>query len=171
MAPLPPDFLMGSPLMTLPLRAAFAFALMIAVLTACAHRELEHVAAPTPAPSAVPTPRSFPASRVGTRGIPRLNAMQLREIHAVLAVSTRKQREQLIVSLLDATPSGAMELFYGDPRSPNGVGPGTVSAYHLIGEGCNVYYRPSTGEIFPVPGDGCANWTPSLADRAIRSVP
>ncbi|HTJ28390.1 MAG TPA: hypothetical protein VMA36_19690 [Candidatus Limnocylindria bacterium] len=153
------------------MRASLALAAALALLCACARREPEHVPPPSPTPTVLPTPRSFPALRVGMRGIPRLNAMQLREIHAVLAASTPKERRNLIVSLLDGTPSGAMELFYGDPRHPDGIVPGMVSAYHIIGAGCNLYYRPSTGEIFPSPPDGCAHWTPSPADRAILRVP
>jgi hypothetical protein len=169
------------------MRASLALAAALALLCACARREPEHVPPPSPTPTVLPTPRSFPALRVGMRGIPRLNAMQLREIRAVLAASSPKERPGLIVSLVDGTPSGAMELFYGDPRFPNGIippgVPGTPAAYadgnpvpavvsyRIIGEGCNTYYRPSTGEIFAATGDGCATWTPSAADRAILRVP
>ena len=164
-----------------------AAVLMICALSACA-RSGDRAAAPASG-AGILTPRPMPISvavaRLRAPGAPAVTSVQRRKIAAVLGATPAAKRGTLIVSLPQPNAGGAdaAVLFYGDPRFPDGVlppGEGTSSAhangapvpvqvaYHVIGGGCNDYYRPSSGEEFAVPGDGagCATWRPSAADRA-----
>lgn len=163
--------------------------LIVCALSACA-RSAVRAGAPasdTPVPPPHPVPVSVAVARLGAPSAPVLTSVQRRKIAAVLAATPAAKRAELIVSLPQPNAGGAAEavLFYGNPRFPDGVlppGEGHASAYvngapvpvqaayHVIGGGCNDYYKPSSGEEFAVPGDGagCATWKPSAADRAAQ---
>ena len=118
-------------------------------------------------------PVSFVASRILASRGPRLSHAQRAAIRAVYVASTMAARPNLIVSFPHGVGPGVrdtMVLIYGDPKHPDGVSPGGTTANHVIGGPCNLYYRPSDGEEFPVPGcgAGCATWRDSRADLVAR---
>ena len=119
-------------------------------------------------------PVSFAASRILAGHGPRLSHAQRVAIRAVYAASTAADRPRLIVSFPHGVGPGirdTMVLLYGDPNHPDGVVPtGGTTANHVIGGPCNLYYRPSDGTEFPVPGcgAGCATWRDSRADLVAR---
>ena len=160
------------------LRIAAAVA-MVAVAS-CAHEQaqrserLDRPEQLSAASGRASAPLSFPASRIGAGHAPALSASQRTAVQAVLSASTAQDYGNLIVSFPQGLVSdvrGAMVLFYGDPRHPDGVIPrGGTTAYHVIGGVCNLYYRPSDGLEFSAPGDGsgCETWKDSAADITAR---
>jgi hypothetical protein len=171
-------------LVTLGMRTIFGVMAALTFLSCAATRPRTEAAQVQP--SARPSPLTFSADRLDAPRTPRLSEEQEREVRAVLAATAVRDRPTLFVSLIrEVGRPDVVEMFFGDPRFSNGIVPpgvyqdkatvdgvpvSMVAAFHAVGEPCNVFYRPSTGELITVSGDGagCRGWKPSAADRALQ---